>query len=248
MVVREQLKLLVKLQQIDLERGRALQEREENPRQMARLEEELAAASGQVEAAREREQALRKERRALEREIEEGEERLKRGQRRLLEVKTNQEYKAMLKELEHIGDANRVNEDRVLELMEQISAAEKELASLEEAFSERELEIKARMVELERARSRFEVEAARLEKRRSEVVASLSPELVSKYDFIRSRRNGQAVVPVRDAVCQACHMDIPLQRFNELRRSDELMTCPSCSRIIFWGDAAEFNELMKEAV
>lgn len=246
--MREQLKLLVKLQRIDMERERAQNARDENPRQVARLEEELAAAARQFEEAKAREEALRKERRALEKDIEEGEEKLKRGQHRLLEVKTNQEYKAMLKELEHIGDVNRVNEDRVLELMEQISAAEKELASLEEAFSEREREIKARMAELERARSRFEVEADRLEKRRSEVVASLSPELVSKYDFIRSRRNGQAVVPVRDAVCQACHMDIPPQRFNELRKSTELMTCPSCSRIIFWGDAAEFNELMKEAI
>jgi hypothetical protein len=50
------------------------------------------------------------------------------------------------------------------------------------------------------------------------------------------------VVAVKDAVCQACHMDIPPQWFNQLRKFEELMICPSCHRIIFWGDAAELQE------
>jgi hypothetical protein len=248
LVVREQLKLLVKLQRIDVERERAEGQREENPRQVARLEQELGAAAAQFEAAKVRVEALHKERRALEKDIEEGEEKLKRGQHRLLEVKTNQEYKAMLKELEHTREANRLKEDRVLALMEEVSAAEKELAGLEAAFQEQEIDVKVRIKELEAARTQFEKEAAQLETQRREVVAVLSADLVAKYDFIRVRRNGRAVVPVRDAVCQACYMDIPPQRFNELQRSEVLMTCPSCSRIIFWGDAADFNGLLKEAV
>lgn len=240
--------MLVRLQRIDMERERARTEREENPRQITRLEQELAAAAGRVEEARAKAEALRKERRALEREIDEGEEKLKRGQHRLLEVKTNQEYKAMLKEMEHLRDANRQREDRVLALMEEISAADKELGDAEAAYRERESEVKARIKELEAAQARFDEEAARLEERRHEVVAGLSEDLVARYDFIRSRRGGQAVVPVRDAVCQACHMDIPPQSFNELQRSEVLMTCPSCNRIIFWGDATEFEVAFKEAV
>lgn len=247
-MVRDQLKLLIKLQRIDLERKRALGEREDNPRQVAVAEEELAAAEAEVEAAKARVEALRKERRGLEGEIEEGEEKQKRGQHRLLEVKNNQEYKAMLKELEHGREANRHKEDRVLALMEEITATEKALTEAEAALAERRQGTAERIGELMAAQARFEEEAVRLEERRHEVVAGLSIELVAKYDFIRSRRNGTAVVPVLDAVCQACHMDIPPQRFNELQRSEVLMTCPSCSRIIFWGDAVDFTTVLEEAV
>ncbi len=246
--MRAQLRMLVRLQRIDLEMKRAEEEREENPRRVAELEEELAAAQAKVEEEKARIEALRKERRGLEREVEEGETKLKRSQSRLLEVKTNQEYKAMLKEIEQIGQATRAGEDRVLELMEAIGAAETELAALNERFAGRHKEIEAGLAELKAATARFDKEVTRLERCRAEVVAAISPELVSRYDFIRSRRNGRAVVPVKDAVCQACHMDIPPQSFNELMRFEELMTCPSCSRIIFWGDAADFDELLKEAV
>jgi predicted nucleic acid-binding Zn-ribbon protein len=247
-MVREQLKLLIKLQQIDLERERASAEREDNPRQIAQLEEELATAAAQVEGAKARVEALRKERRELEREVEESEEKLKKGQHRLLEVKTNQEYKAMLKELDHTRQANRKSEDRVLELMEEITAAEAAAVAAKAAFVEREKETAAQIEELKVAQARFEEEGARLEERRSDVLVPLSPELLAKYDFIRSRRNGQAVVPVRDAVCQACYMDIPPQRFIELQRSEVLMTCPSCNRIMYWGDSVEFVAVLTEAV
>lgn len=242
MVVREQLRMLVRLQRIDLEREHALEERDENPRRAARLEEELAGAAAKVEETKARVEELRKERRDLEREIDEGDGKLKKSQGRLLEVKTNQEYKAMLKEIEHQGQANRKHEDRVLELMEEVSTTEKELASLRAAYKEQEADIKARMAELEVASARFEEEAKQLEERRRELVGGLAAELISKYDFIRSRRNGTAVVAVRDSVCQACYMDIPPQSFNELQRSEQLMTCPSCSRIIYWADAEDLRE------
>ncbi|MFH0809583.1 MAG: C4-type zinc ribbon domain-containing protein [Pseudomonadota bacterium] len=240
--------MLVKLQQIDLDRARAVQERDEIPHQIALLEQELAAAAARLEEVTQEIDSFRKERRALEQEVEDGAARLKKNQSRLLEVKTNQEYKAMLKEMEHLGESNRQKEDRVLELMEKITKAEEQVAVAGQEFAARQKDISVHIAELNAARMRFEEEAGRLEQEREEVVAAIPAELVTKYDFIRSRRNGQAVVPVCDAVCQACYMDIPQQRFNELQKFQELMTCPSCSRIIYWGDAEDFGEPVKQAV
>ena len=42
-------------------------------------------------------------------------------------------------------------------------------------------------------------------------------------------------------VCQTCHMGIPPQRFNELRRGDALMSCSNCKRIIYWADDAHYQ-------
>jgi predicted nucleic acid-binding Zn-ribbon protein len=42
------------------------------------------------------------------------------------------------------------------------------------------------------------------------------------------------VVAVWKEVCDGCHMSIPPQLYNELQKSNELITCPSCSRIIYW--------------
>jgi predicted nucleic acid-binding Zn-ribbon protein len=39
-------------------------------------------------------------------------------------------------------------------------------------------------------------------------------------------------------------MGIPPQKFNELIRGKDLMSCPYCMRIIYWGE----DEGLKEAV
>ena len=41
-------------------------------------------------------------------------------------------------------------------------------------------------------------------------------------------------------------MNIPPQMYNELQRTLELMTCPFCSRIIYW-DSERNAEMEKES-
>jgi uncharacterized protein len=44
-------------------------------------------------------------------------------------------------------------------------------------------------------------------------------------------------VPVSDAVCNGCNVNLPPQLYNELQRSDTLRYCPNCQRIIYWKEA-----------
>jgi predicted nucleic acid-binding Zn-ribbon protein len=44
---------------------------------------------------------------------------------------------------------------------------------------------------------------------------------------------GLAVVPVKDAVCHGCNVNLPPQLYNELFRCDSLRFCPNCQRIIY---------------
>jgi predicted nucleic acid-binding Zn-ribbon protein len=65
--------------------------------------------------------------------------------------------------------------------------------------------------------------------------------LLKRYDTLRKRKGGIAVSPVVQGVCQTCHLRIPPQEFNELIRGDALMTCPNCTRIIYWGDDERYK-------
>jgi predicted nucleic acid-binding Zn-ribbon protein len=80
-----------------------------------------------------------------------------------------------------------------------------------------------------------------LEMERDRLRAVIEEELLKRYSFIRERKGGVAVSPVIKGVCQACHLDIPPQQFNELIRGDKLMTCPNCIRIIYWGEDERFK-------
>jgi len=71
-----------------------------------------------------------------------------------------------------------------------------------------------------------------------------------KYDFIRSRRPGTAIVAAEDGHCNGCFMALPPQLFIQVQRGENLETCPSCQRILFfWEDAIgeEDGDEAKEA-
>ena len=79
------------------------------------------------------------------------------------------------------------------------------------------------------------------QKKRDTLKASIEKDLLEKYLFLWERKQGVAISPVTDGVCQTCHMGIPPQKFNELRKGDVLMSCSNCKRIIYWADDAHYQ-------
>ena len=67
-----------------------------------------------------------------------------------------------------------------------------------------------------------------------EAKEKVDAELLKRYNIIRQKMNGMAVVPVWKEICGGCHVNIPPQVYNELQRSEELILCPNCSRIMYW--------------
>ncbi len=57
--------------------------------------------------------------------------------------------------------------------------------------------------------------------------------MIGKYDLLRDRRNGLAIVNVLGGVCQGCFMNLPPQQYNILLRGDKMLDCPSCQRMLY---------------
>jgi predicted nucleic acid-binding Zn-ribbon protein len=74
-----------------------------------------------------------------------------------------------------------------------------------------------------------------LEKARAKLVKSVSPRDLRNYDRL-SRRYDRAVSPVIGNSCLACSMAVPTskRREGEDRRTQTLVTCESCGRILFF--------------
>jgi predicted nucleic acid-binding Zn-ribbon protein len=68
--------------------------------------------------------------------------------------------------------------------------------------------------------------------------------MLKTYDLLRARRAEVAISAVVGGICQACHLEIPPQKFNELQRCKEMMSCPHCNRLIYWGEDEFFVNLL----
>ncbi|MDP1991368.1 MAG: C4-type zinc ribbon domain-containing protein [Syntrophales bacterium] len=232
--MREQLALLIELQKMESAAGRITTKKKDLPIRMDELETKFTGFSAVVETRREQLEALRKRRKEKDKQLQMGQETLKRTRERLLEVKTNREYQSMLKEIETFETKNSHVEDEIISLLEELDVFEKEMKTNEAELDEqrrRYEEDKAEMAkELDSVAEELDICARKSEEIRKKIPA----ELLRKYEQIKNATRGVAVVAVWKEVCDGCHMSMPPQLYNELQKSNVLITCPNCSRIIYW--------------
>lgn len=81
---------------------------------------------------------------------------------------------------------------------------------------------------------------------RDALAKDLDPNLMFKFERIIRNKGGLGIVPVHGIVCEGCHMTLPAQFVNDVRREDEINFCPYCSRVLFYeesDDAQRFEDL-----
>lgn len=234
--VTAEMRTIVELQQTDLKLTDLRRAQAAIPRQVAAIRaglESVQAAVGQVQADLEEHQ---KEGRARERQIDEVREGQLKSKGRLMAVRTNEEYTALLKEIEYADEQISRLEEEVLGLMERVEVQQVELKGLQERVKVEEerfaKEKGTKKEELERVEALLREEEAW----RSELTSRLSEDLLASYDRILANKDGVAAVQVLDGVCQGCNQRIPLQTYINIKNDELLYFCQGCSRILFHAD------------
>ncbi len=228
------LKGVVELQQLDLQVAEMTALIDSLPGQIQKLQSQLDNFINTHEERKKRLATNQKERKDLEGDVKEIQEKITKHKDQLYEVKTNEQYRAMLKEIEGEEGNIRKIEDQILEKM---VAAEEIQKNIQEAAARLEGEkarVAAEIKHLQDERQKDMDERERLLTRRKEVAAELSESVRELYERIRSYRTGLAVAEVRDGLCTACNVRLRPQAYNEVRRDDAVLTCENCSRILYY--------------
>ena len=229
-----ELKTVIELQQVDLKIAELTTRIDGLPAQIQTLQTQLDEFIHAHEERKKRLTENQKERRELESEIKLIQEKIAKHKDQLYQVKTNEQYRAMLKEIGGEETNIRTIEDQVLEKMMEAGEIQK---LIEEAASRLEGE-KARVAgeikELETERQTEVDEREHLRARRKELEGALSEPVLSLYERIRSARGGIAVAQVREGLCTVCNVLLRPQMNNEVLANDAVLTCENCGRIIYY--------------
>jgi len=234
--LKEQISLLIKLQKNDSEIERVKINKKKLPERIISLDEEFRRVSSKVEEERNKFEKLKRAHGEEEEKLKRGVENLKKTKDKLLEVKTNKEYQAMLKEVEIAEGRNSEVEDRIIGVLEEIDYIKEKIKIREEELSAYRLTYEKERHGVEKDMDSIDAELLTCQKNIGDIREKIDADFLKKYEGIKGIRNGLAVVPVWDGVCGGCHMNIPPQMYNELQRSENLISCPNCNRIIYWTD------------
>jgi predicted nucleic acid-binding Zn-ribbon protein len=227
------LQVLLALQQIDDKLSAIGQKKKEIPERLRGMEQALLDEKQGLEEHRQRLKEAHLRQRTLEKQLQASAEERKNKQKRLLEVKTNEEYKALLKEIDYAKQADSAAEDQILALLEEIDSIEKAMKESEKSAREQEIKFQEEKKRLEGEVVEIDREQNFLKRERERICRELDPEVLKDYEKIRARRSGQAVVVIRDEVCPGCHMQVPPQTINEVLQTGEIRHCQYCRRILY---------------
>jgi predicted nucleic acid-binding Zn-ribbon protein len=228
---------LISLQKTDREIQRLKAEIAELPRRVTAIEAKLAGTKASLEQAKAAVKGDEAARRKYETAIADLRQKISKYRDQSLEVKTNDQYKALLHEIQFAEQEIGANEDKILELMVNAENREKEVKAAE-------AELKAESAEIEKekalARDRTaqdEKELAEWTAKREAARAAVDPDLVRHYDRV-SKFRGSGIAEVRDHKCTGCSVVLRPQTYNEVR-GGKLIYCDSCQRILFFDASKE---------
>ncbi len=237
MSLREKLKALEELQQIDLETNEVKAELNALPGRRAEAESAVSIARRAWEEERARLEANEKERRQLESLLGMERDKVKKWEGRLGEIKTPREYAALSREIDIAKKTNDSQSEQIRELGTQAAGLKSAVDAKEEELSEREAAAQASMEEVEKRKAAADERMRVLDARRAAAVSQVDPGLLAKYENIKRRRAGVAIAQVVGMTCKGCHRNIPPQLAITLQRANSIETCPNCHRIIYSAEA-----------
>ena len=160
------------------------------------------------------------------------------GEKSMDNITTHREYEALDKQ---ISEASTKEQD----LRKDLQKEEKTLAELNDNLKSYESMIKSQETDLNSSKSSldkeldsYKSELVSLEKKENKIAPDLDQEILFKFQRI-IQHNTEGIVAVKNGVCTGCHMILPAQFANEVRKGENILFCPYCSRILFYEEATE---------
>ena len=225
---------LIDLQQADSRVAALRAEVAALPGQVQKIEAKLAVSKAHVEAAQAAMKADETARRKYESEIQDHQQKISKYRDQSLNVKTNQEYKALLSEIEQAEAAIRKLEDRILEIMVAADARKEELKKAEASLQADTADNEKEKEHARQQTAEDETALAELDAQRQELRANINDDTLRHYDRVLKLRGSALSAVHDDQMCSVCRVLLRPQVFQVVMRGEETMYCDSCQRILYF--------------
>ncbi len=220
------------LQQLDTELRTLSDKLCQIPSRVADLKKAAAAIRAELDQSKADILEHKKQYKLCEVELKATEEKVAGYSVQLYSAKTNEQYKAFLKEIETQKKQKNGIEDRMIVLMEETEALDRKVKENEKNGVELDVETTRKVELLENEKQELEAAIATRQQQREATAAAIPADLLKRYERVRTNKGGIAVATVRKERCSGCMSPIPAQRILEIDRQDHLYLCEACGRIL----------------
>ena len=209
---------------------------EKRPQEIDEMESSLGKKSALLEKLEKDLDSKRKELATLDLSIHSNRILMKKYENQTFLVKKSKELAAINNE---IYAAKRNVEDEV----KKRDAVADEMAGMEEKFQKIKDEVEIMTAEISSQKEKLEAQFEELRPEyeravafKKELLKKIPPHVVAVISDMEKAGKFQnsIMASVNNGQCGVCKMAVPPQLVSEVRRENEIKTCPYCGRILFW--------------
>jgi len=227
---------LIQLQKLDAEIKNTSLFLENIPRQIDDINRKKEESFQIITQAKEKMAQNQKKRRDLEAEVKDMKVKISKYNLQLNDVKTNIEYKSLLKEIEEAQKNVNEIEDEIINEMLVADEIEEEIKVATQKYNEVEKEFLKEKEILEQQQRESEAKKNELIHEKEELMTKIPADQAGLYLKIFKSKNGIALSPITGEFCSLCHMRIRPQVLNELKGNETIILCENCGRILYFPD------------
>ena len=239
---------LIELQKLDNKIDTLEKEIRDLPEKLNRINNEIEslkkAFSGLDEELKKKEVSLREKNAEYNTERE----KLERFKKQLLEIKSNDEYRAMLQQIENQKNVVEKRENDIIEVEEELEEFKRVLPEKKNAIQK---QISEKVEELEKTRNKEGVLKERVStllKKREKIEENIKVSYLRKYERLRKKGFNKVLVPIKRIlgmegeeayVCTGCNSTVPFEISLKVREGEAFLRCENCGRFLYFEEKEE---------
>jgi predicted nucleic acid-binding Zn-ribbon protein len=228
------IRTLVRFQELSLEVARLDARLSQIPAEIKAIDEEQRAAAASVARAKGSVAEAQKRKRDHERELQDLEGKISKYNDQSRDVKTNEQYRAIMHEIENVREQIGQVEEKILFAMEDIDSHEGVVREEEKSVNARKGEFDARRSTLSSEKEEVSRDRNRAAAERDVAARDVPPDAMEIYNRMARMRSGVAMARARDERCSGCNVRVRPQVFADVRKNNQIIQCESCKRILYY--------------
>ncbi len=224
---------LIQLQDIDEKIKKISLFLESVPPKIEEIDQKIKNSLQIAAEAKERLAQNQKKRRDLEGNVQDAKGQIAKFRQQLNNVKTNLEYRSLLKEIDTTQKKIDAFEEEIISEMltadkieADIKEAEKKAAQINEKLSEEKEKFIKKSIQEKEQREKYLSE-------KEKICKQIPSEQFNLYQTIFKKNNGIALSLVTSDFCSICQIRIRPQVLNELKEDNQIILCENCGRILY---------------
>ncbi|UCF43803.1 MAG: hypothetical protein JSV99_02425 [Planctomycetota bacterium] len=235
---------LIKLQSVETRLRAAKAKLARCRRNVIIQENQVRTLQNALEAKQEEIQLTKVQSDRLELELKAKDEEIAKLRAYLNTAKTNKEYAAVLTQLNTTKADNSKVETQILELLKDIDADQAECQNLQQQIDEQKQKLERIRKEADALATKYEAEIEEIQAEWDKQAKTIPAEPLEVFKRVAETYDGEALAVVEKQEgkteaysCGGCFMGVIAESVNMLLSKDDIIRCPTCTRILVLGDS-----------